>query len=102
MNFNSKFLSKGYNVNINHPIQPNDQQYVIDYKKYVSIHSQDRDIIKYPNSSNFEIELPQDMLNVSKVRLTTCNFPIDYDTFSEKFKILHYFLNYYTLQSRSI
>lgn len=86
MNFNPKFLSKGYNVNINHPIQPNDQQYVVDYKKYVSIHSQDRDIIKYPSSSNFEIELPQDILNVSKVRLTTCNFPISYDIFSEKFK----------------
>jgi hypothetical protein len=86
MNFNPKFLSKGYNVNINHPIQPSDQEYVVDYKKYVSIHSNDRDMIKYPNSSNFEIELPQDMLNVSKVRVTTCNFPIKYNIFSEKFR----------------
>jgi hypothetical protein len=91
MNFNPKFLSKGYNVNISHPIQPSDQEYVADYRKYVSIHSEDRDIIKYPSSSNFEIEMPQDMLNVSKVRLINWTFPANYDVFSAKNKNLSLF-----------
>lgn len=82
MNFNSSNLSKGYNVNISHPVQPNNQDYYINYKKFVSIHSEDRDIIKYPNASSFEIELPQDMLNVSQVTLSNWAFPANYDVFS--------------------
>ena len=56
-----------FNVNTNHPIIPNSQEYTI-YKQYVSIHSEDRDIKKYPSSSMFEIELPQDYLNISSVK----------------------------------
>jgi len=52
------------------------------YKKYVSIHSEDRDINKYPNSSEFEIELPEDYLNVATVRLANFAFPSNYYTFS--------------------
>ena len=57
MNFNTAYISKGFNLNTNHPIQPNAQEYM-SYTKYVSIHSEDRDIIKYPNPGFFEIELP--------------------------------------------
>jgi hypothetical protein len=71
-----------YPLNNNHPIQPNPQE-VIYYKKYVSIHSEDRDIIKFPNSSEFDIELPEDLLNVSSIRLSTWTFPANYSTFSE-------------------
>jgi hypothetical protein len=74
--------SKGLNVNTNHPIIPNSQNYTI-YKKYVSIHSEDRDMNKYPNSSQFEIELPEDYLNVSTIRLSNWTFPANYDTFSQ-------------------
>jgi len=70
-----------YNVFNNHPIIPNANQYFY-IKKYVSIHSEDRDIIKYPNSSQFEIELPQDYLNVASVRLSTWSFPANYSVFS--------------------
>jgi|LauGreDrversion2_5_1035112.scaffolds.fasta_scaffold13814_2 hypothetical protein len=73
--------SKVYNVNTSHPLIQNEQQY-ISYKKYVSIHSEDRDIIKYPSSSSFEIELPEDITNVSTIRLTNWTFPSNYDTFS--------------------
>jgi hypothetical protein len=86
MNFNPDYLSKGYNLNINHPIQPNEQDYVVNYKKYVSIHSDDRDIIKYPSSSSYEIEIPQDVLNVSQVRLVDWTFPANYDVFSFKYE----------------
>ena len=70
-----------FNVNQNHPLIPNSQNYTY-YKKYVSIHSEDRDYIKYPNSGSFEIELPEDYLNVSTVRLANWTFPANYNTFS--------------------
>lgn len=64
-----------------HPVQaaPNDHMF---YKKYVSIHSEDRDVTKYPNSAEFEIELPEEMLNVSAVQLSDWTFPANYNTFS--------------------
>ena len=73
--------SKVYNVNTNHPLIENSQEYVF-YKKYVSIHSEDRDSIKFPNSNEFEIELPEDLINVHTVRLVHWTFPANYDTFS--------------------
>lgn len=78
----NNFTSTNYkNVNTNHPLIDNSQQYVI-YRKYISIHSEDRDIIKYPKSSYFEIELPEDILNIYKVALNSWNFPSNYNTFS--------------------
>ena len=51
-------------------------------KKYVSIHSEDRDIKKYPNSALFTIELPQDYVNVVTIKLESWSFPSNYSTFS--------------------
>lgn len=85
MNFNAAYISKGFNLNTNHPIQPNAQEYM-SYTKYVSIHSEDRDIIKYPNPGFFEIELPEDITNVAAVRLSTWTFPSNYNTFSADFQ----------------
>ena len=70
-----------YNTQTNHPLIPNSNDYLI-YKKYVSIHSEDRDIIKYPDASNFEIELPQDITNIYALRLINWTFPANYNTFS--------------------
>jgi hypothetical protein len=70
-----------FNTSTNHPLIPNAQQYMFDFK-YVSIHSEDRDVTKYPCSSNFEIELPQDYCNVQSVKLLTWSFPSSFDTFS--------------------
>lgn len=77
-----------FNVNTNHPLIPNAQEYMY-YSKFVSIHSEDRDIKKFPNSSSFEIELPEDLLNVSSIRLTNWTFPANYDTFSRPNKNLN-------------
>ena len=71
-----------YNSFTNHPLIPNSQEYMV-VRKYVSIHSEDRDILKYPNSAEFEIELPQDYLNVLSVRLESWSFPSNYSTFSQ-------------------
>ncbi len=70
-----------YNVNTNHPLISNSQDYLY-IKKYISIHSEDRDYLKYPNASEFEIELPEDYLNVITLKLIQWTFPANYNTFS--------------------
>ena len=70
---------KQFNVNSEHPLIPNSQDYIF-YKKYVSIHSEDRNYLKYADPSTFEIELPEDLLNVVSMRLASWTFPANYDT----------------------
>ena len=65
----------------NHPIIKNSNQYFLE-KKYISIHSEDRDITKYPISSEFEIFLPQEYLNVASAKLYSWSFPANYNVFS--------------------
>jgi hypothetical protein len=79
--YNIIAMSK-YNTFTNHPLIPNSQEYMV-IRKYVSIHSEDRDILKYPNSAEFEIELPQDYVNVLSIRLESWSFPSNYSTFSQ-------------------
>jgi hypothetical protein len=71
-----------FNTNATHPLIPNAQQYMFELQ-YVSIHSEDRNILKYPNASEFEIELPQDYLNVQGFRLASGYFPFTLYSFSE-------------------
>lgn len=78
---NHMFTKDIYNVNTSHPLIPSSQEYIF-YKKYVSVHSEDRDVVKYPNSAEFEIELPEDYLNVLSLRLVQWTFPANYNTFS--------------------
>ena len=70
------------NVNGNHPIINNANDYFF-YRKYISIHSEDRDITKYPNAAQFEIEMPEDYVNVLSIKLENWSFPANYDTFSQ-------------------
>jgi hypothetical protein len=70
-----------YNLNITHPLIENAQKYTY-YRKTLSIHSEDRDILKYPLSSQFEITLPQDYLNVQSVKLSSWSFPFNMNVFS--------------------
>ena len=77
----SKFNNTYSNTNQNHPLQQNSQNYLT-YKKYVSIHSEDRDALAFPNSAEFEIELPEDITNISTMKLHSWALPSNYDTFS--------------------
>lgn len=79
--FNGYSQSQNFNTNTCHPLIQSSQEYIY-YKKYVSIHSEDRDILKYPNPAEFEIELPEDLLNVVSLRLVSWSFPANYNTFS--------------------
>jgi len=81
-NLNPKSLENSFfNVNTSHPLIPSAQNFYV-YRKFVSIHSEDRNIINYPRSSEFEIELPEDITNVFTARLVTWTFPSNYYTFS--------------------
>lgn len=77
--FKNNIFTNG--MSTSHPLIPNSNQYFLE-KKYVSIHSEDRDIIRYPNSAEFEITLPQDYLNVASARLFSWSFPANYNVFS--------------------
>lgn len=68
----------------NHPLIKNSNQYFLE-KKYISINSEDRDITKYPNSSEFEITLPQEYLNIASARLYSWSFPANYNVFSPSY-----------------
>jgi len=61
------------------------QVYELD-RKIVSIHSEDRNIDKWPNPNNFEVTLPQDFLNVQSIRLVNVNFPSVIYTFSNEYQ----------------
>jgi hypothetical protein len=65
-----------------HPLQQNSQDY-LSYKKYVSIHSEDRDILAFPSAAEFEIEMPEDIINISTMKLTNWALPSNYNTFSD-------------------
>ena len=84
MNQNAKMFedpsAKIFNTSNSHPIIPNSNDYMI-YKKYVSIHSEDRDSLKYPNSNLFEIEMPEDITNIYSLRLINWTFPSNYNSF---------------------
>jgi hypothetical protein len=69
------------NTNTSHPLIPNSQEYIV-HKKYVSIHSEDIDTSKYTDNC-FEIELPQDYLNVLSVKLTDVTLPPNIYNFSQ-------------------
>ena len=79
------YIMSRFNTNATHPLIPNAQQYMFE-QQYVSIHSEDRNMVKYPNASEFELELPQDYLNVQGCRLVSGFFPFTIYTFSEEKK----------------
>lgn len=63
------------------PLIHNSNQYFME-QKFISIHSEDRDITKFPNSAEFEITLPQEYLNVVSASLYSWSFPANYNVFS--------------------
>ena len=64
-----------------HPLQPNLNSYTL-IKKMLSIHSEDRDITKWPNANDFQVELPVDYKNVVSMRLNDIEMPANFYVFS--------------------
>ena len=55
-------------------------------RKLISIHSEDRDIIKWPNSNHFEVQLPDDYHNIHSMRLVDVTIPVNYYTFCKEYQ----------------
>ena len=72
-------------LNTSHPFAEREQTYFLD-RKLVSIHSNDRDLCKWPNPSHFEIELPENLINVYSLRLINASFPSNLYTFSNSYQ----------------
>ena len=72
----SKYVLKN-----DHPLIPREQSFALD-RKLLTVHSEDRDINKWPNANHFELQLPQTYTNVETLALVEYNFPIYYNTFS--------------------
>jgi len=81
------YNNSSFNTNNPNPLIPREQNYVIE-RKLVSIHSEDRDISKYPFASQFSVTLPQPLSNVQSLRLVQSTFPIiqAYYTFSTEYQ----------------
>jgi len=65
----------------NHALIVRGDEYMIE-RQFISFHSEDIDNKKYPNSSEFEIQLPQDYLNVRSISLSSFDFPKNINNFS--------------------
>lgn len=70
-----------YNVNNEHQLIRRQNTFVLD-RKLVTIHSEDRDINKWPSSNHFEVTIPGDVTNVQSMRLVEINLPGNHYTFS--------------------
>jgi plasmid maintenance system killer protein len=70
-----------FNVNNEHQLIRRQNTYVLD-RKLVTIHSEDRDINKWPKSNHFEVELPTSLSNVQSMRLVEIQLPSNQYVFS--------------------
>ena len=67
------------------PLIQREQNYVLD-RKLLTVHSEDRDITKWPNANTFEIMLPEPILNIQSMRLIQATIPGNFFTFSNDYQ----------------
>lgn len=67
-------MSVNYSLGAGKPLINREQSYVLD-RKLLTVHSEDRDISKWPNANEFEIILPQQLLNIQSMRLVEIETP---------------------------
>ena len=74
----SKYVLKN-----DHPLIPREQTFSVN-RKLITVHSEDRDINKWPNANHFELQLPQTYTSVETIALVDYSFPTYYYTFSNE------------------
>ena len=74
----SKYVLKN-----DHPLIPREQTFSVN-RKLITVHSEDRDINKWPNANHFELQLPQTYTNVETIALVEYSFPTYYYTISNE------------------
>jgi len=72
-------------LNNPHQLIPRQQTYTLD-KKILTIHSEDRDMLKYPYSNSFAIECPEVYMNVQTIRLVDLALPQTQDVFNNEYQ----------------
>jgi len=78
-------MSVNYSLGAGKPLISREQNYVLD-RKLLTVHSEDRDISKWPNSNEFEIILPQQLLNIQSMRLVEVETPPNLYVFSNLYQ----------------
>ena len=73
------------NVNRQNDLITRSQTYVLD-RKLVTVHSNDRDIKKWPHANNFEVEIPETIQNIQSLRVVQTSFPMKLYTFSNEYQ----------------
>ena len=74
----SKYVLKN-----DHPLIPREQTFSVN-RKLLTVHSEDRDINKWPNANQFELQLPQTYTNVETIALVEYSFPTYYYVISNE------------------
>ena len=74
-------INPQFNVNNEHQLIRRQNTYVLN-RKLITIHSEDRDINKWPNSNHFEVTIPEDLINVQSMRLIEIQLPGNQYVFS--------------------
>ena len=67
------------------PLIKREENYVLD-RKLLTVHSEDRDITKWPNANTFEIMLPEAVLNVQSMRLVQTTIPGKFFVFTNDYQ----------------
>jgi len=65
----------------NHQLIQREQNY-LHHRKLLTIHSEDRDVNKWPNPNHFEVILPTSYVNVESLRLLDISLPVNFYSFS--------------------
>ena len=79
------YRNPGYDLGSSKPLINREQNYVLD-RKLLTVHSEDRDITKWPNSNTFEIVLPETLLLVQSMRLIQSTMPGHFFVFSNDYQ----------------
>jgi hypothetical protein len=79
------YRNPGYDLGSSKPLINREQNYVLD-RKLLTVHSEDRDITKWPNSNTFEIILPETLLLVQSMRLIQSTMPSKFFVFSNDYQ----------------
>ena len=74
-----------YNLGSSKPLINREQTYYLD-RKLLTVHSEDRDITKWPNSNTFEIVLPETLTLVQSMRLIQATMPAKFFVFSNDYQ----------------
>jgi len=96
-------MSVNYSLGAGKPLISREQNYVLD-RKLLTVHSEDRDVSKWPNANEFEIIMPQQLLNVQSMRLVEIETPFTsrLNMFSNLNQNTKLFINYNNTGSKSI